>query len=235
MNFVFDLNQLQQAVCGPMRVLHGGNTYYNRWPVPVELHQPQCTVKVAEQIFAADAGVQRSEETDLGEVEPAGPEDAGAADSLVPFPHEHHMALTQEWIHTFKAEILVIGAPAAGASLMGGLISNVRAVAVARNAAHRNFLMTRLEDFVKQRRLVPGYVPRVMPTALITYAAKHPEVLRSTAPAPAPPPKASPPPPPVPRPPAPPPNPTAPAPSPPAPPASPAGGALAPFGAAVLS
>jgi hypothetical protein len=218
-----------------MKVLPGGNTYYNRWPVPVELHQPQCTVKVAEQIFAADAGVQRSEETDLGEVEPAGPEDAGSADSLVPFPHERHMALTQEWIHTFNAEILVIGAPAAGASLMGGLISNVRAVAVARNAAHRNFLMTRLEDFVKQRRLVPGYVPRVTPTALITYAAKHPEVLQSTAPAPAPPPKASPPPPPAPRPPAPPPNPTAPAPSPPAPPASPAGGALAAFGAAVLS
>ena len=159
-----------------------GNTFWNRWPCPAESKQASCSPKIADAIFANDAAVVRDAEADLGEVEMTDPGEgeADAAEDVVPFPHEHAVVLTQEWLHQFKADILVIGTPAAGASLKAGLLASVRSIAVARNNAHRNFLMDELRKFVKLHSLIPGYTAMALPPALARYAALRPQALRAT-------------------------------------------------------
>jgi hypothetical protein len=170
---------LQKIHCGPMKFL-AGNTFWNRWPCPSESRQASCSQKTSDAIFANDAAVIRDSEVDLGEADADGHGgEAEAAEGIVPFPHEHHMVLTQEWLHMFKSDVLVVGTPAAGASLKAALLSNVRAIAVARNVAHRQFLMGELEKFVKLHNLVPGYAQKPLPPILARYAAKHPQALRA--------------------------------------------------------
>lgn len=103
---------------------------------------------MAEKIFANDGLVARDEECDIGDVEGG----EGSLDLLpdsvtLPFPHELHPALTQEWLRTFRSEVLVDATPGSGFRLRAALQSNVRAIALARNAAHKAFLQVRSPRF----------------------------------------------------------------------------------------
>lgn len=82
----------------------------------------------------------RDDEVDLGEEDEGATADCLADGITIPFPHEHHMTLCQEWLHTFRAEVLVHATPAGGLWLRAALLSNVRAIAIVRNPAHKSLL-----------------------------------------------------------------------------------------------
>lgn len=77
--------------------------------------------------------------------------------TVVAFPHEHHWALTQEWLNVFcgASNVLLVDlTPGSGAKLLGVLLSNGRGIGVARTAGHQKWIMENLILWVRQKRLV---------------------------------------------------------------------------------
>jgi len=159
----------QHALCGRMKFLKV-DTFFNRWPVPVLAipTMPQLSDTLTENMFEADTGSARLE-TDLGE-EDGGDVSLDVADGMtIPFPHEHHQLLTQEMMHVFQAEILVDATPGSGIKLLAVLLSNLRAVAICKNATQAKFVMKNLEMWSRQRKLVPGFEPLSKPEELLAF------------------------------------------------------------------
>jgi hypothetical protein len=116
-----------------------GDTFFNRWPVPVTpvAVLPRESEVMAEKIFDLGEPVQ-VEEADNGEetLEPTSMEVPEG--QVIPFPHEHHSLLTQEMLHVFHADVLVDTTPGSGSRLLAALNSNIR-------AALKSLAMRRLE------------------------------------------------------------------------------------------
>lgn len=77
--------------------------------------------------------------------------------TVIAFPHEHHWALTQEFLAVFGGAshvTLVDMTPGSGAKLLGVLLSNGRGIGVARTSAHVKWIMENLISWVRQKRLV---------------------------------------------------------------------------------
>ena len=119
------------AVVGRMRFLTA-DTFFNRWPVPVLPVSvlSRATEVEADQIF--DMGIpapKTEQDTDNGDdsidVDPACLDIAEG--QVIPFPHEHHQALTQELTHVFHCDVLIDMAPGSGVKLLAVLLSNLRA------------------------------------------------------------------------------------------------------------
>lgn len=77
--------------------------------------------------------------------------------TVIPFPHEHHWSLTQEWLAVFGGASMVTlidMVPGSGAKLLGCLLSNGRGIGVARSQQHVKWMMENLISWVRQKRLV---------------------------------------------------------------------------------
>ena len=155
-----------------MRYLSDGgvhaDTYFNTWPVPVLplVHMPKTTMSEHESIFAEDTA---QDSGDSGAEDGAG----GAAeddlgDNLIPFPREHHVKLTREMIHVWDIDVGVVLMPGSGQSLLAFILENKKAVAIAKNPAHKKFLMKNLTDAVKNLGLAQ-HNPPPKPTELAVW------------------------------------------------------------------
>jgi hypothetical protein len=128
---------------------------------------PQLAEAEVDKIFDSDL---LADEADLG------PEDGTEVHGIkegfsIPFPHEFHMKLTQEWLRVFRAYILVDLSPASGSRLCAALVQGARGVAVTRNSTHTKFLMETISKFVDRQNLVHVQaIPK--PKAIIEYEAK---------------------------------------------------------------
>ena len=81
---------------------------------------------------------------------------------VIPFPHEHHWTLCQEFLEVFGGAggtTLIDLSVGSGAKLLGVLLSNARAVGVVRSQSHRKWVMQNLIDWCKQKRLVSVTAP----------------------------------------------------------------------------
>eukprot|EP00435_Cladocopium_sp_Y103_P046333 s410_g13.t1 len=94
---------------------------------------------------------------------------------VIAFPHEHHWALTQEWLATFggAGNICVVDmVPGSGAKLLGVLLSNGRGIGVGRNAAHVKWMTENLVEWVRQKRLVTiNQIPK--PESLVNWEKQN--------------------------------------------------------------
>jgi hypothetical protein len=155
---------------GKMKYLAGGDTLFNRWPTPLLpiSSMPSCTQAVQEKLAEPMSG--RTED-DLGEemdestsILPDLP-----ADHCIPYPHESHYLLGQELMHVFRTDVMIDASPGSGMKMLSVLLSNVRGVAICRNAAHKQLIMSNLASQVKARRLVPGFTALPKPPELVAY------------------------------------------------------------------
>ena len=95
--------------------------------------------------------------------------------TVIAFPHEHHWALTQEFLAVFGGPsnvTLIDMAPGSGAKLLGVLLSNGRGIGVARSAFHSKWITDNLIQWVRQKRIVPiSQLPK--PDSLIQYEKQN--------------------------------------------------------------
>eukprot|EP00435_Cladocopium_sp_Y103_P065290 s220_g27.t1 len=95
--------------------------------------------------------------------------------NVIAFPHEHHWALTQEFLAVFGGPgnvTLIDMTPASGAKLLGVLLSNGRGIGVARSQAHCKWIMENLIGWTRQKRLVPiTQLPK--PDSLVQYEKQN--------------------------------------------------------------
>ena len=133
-----------------------GDTAFNSWPVPlVQLaSMPKATQKEHDDIFENDAAEDSGAEDGTGS---AAVQDLG--DKVIPFPREMSEMLTREMIHVFEIDVGVFLTPASGKSLMAIILENRRAVAVVKNKAQREFIMSQLMDGVKVLNLAADRRP----------------------------------------------------------------------------
>jgi hypothetical protein len=161
---------IANAVCGAMKHLPRGDTFFNRWPVPVlpASQMPTCSEEIYSKIFP-DAGLP-AEAADLGDDDGSEISKEIPEGHIIPFPHEHHWSLAQELAHVFRADVVIDLQVGCGHKMLGVLISaNLRGVAVFRNASHYNYVHKRWHDYIKAKRLVPGFVPLSKPAELIQF------------------------------------------------------------------
>ena len=152
MVFTFQANPQapQSAVRKKMKYLHDGgapaDTYFNVWPVPVLplARMPKTPMSEHESIFADDTAQDSGAEDGAGG---AAVDDLG--ENLIPFPREHHAKLTQEMIHVWDIDVGVVLMPGSGQSLLAFIMENKRAVGIAKNQAHKKFLLKNLTEAVK--------------------------------------------------------------------------------------
>ena len=104
------------------------------WPAPVTTvsNMPKTSANVHDEIFASDMAQDSGAEDGSGT---AIVQDLG--DSLVPFPRDVHERLTREMIHVWELDVGIIFNPGSGKSLLAFILENRRAVAIAKNKAHR--------------------------------------------------------------------------------------------------
>lgn len=173
------------AKCGAMTYLDG-DTFFNRWPVkliPVT-DLKQMDEQAYEKMWESVPGLHPQKNfgrngvvvlylkvkvnncmqdvTADRELAEDGADDGGLDISIdeskvIPFPHEHHWTLCQEFLEVFggaSTTTLIDLSVGSGAKLLGVLLSNGRAVGVVRSQSHRKWVMQNLIDWVKQKRLV---------------------------------------------------------------------------------
>ena len=90
----------------------------------------------------------------------------------IPFPHESHQVLVQELLHIFGAGILICAGIGSGLSVLGGLLSGARVVAICISKAHRAFVEQNVFQWLKEKKLVPG-VALSKPHHLLAYESKR--------------------------------------------------------------
>ena len=106
--------------------------------------------------------------------------------TVIAFPHEHHWALTQEFLAVFGGAshvTLVDLTPGSGAKLLGVLLSNGRGIGVARSPAHVKWIMENLVSWVRQKRLV-SITPLARPESLVQWEKKSAGPKASPSPVP---------------------------------------------------
>ena len=79
-----------------------------------------------------------------------------------------------------------------GLSILGGLLSGARVVAVCASKSHQKFVMANLATWLKEKRVVPG-TALAKPQQLVQYEAKRGRAITPRPQTPAPVPKSSPP------------------------------------------
>ena len=75
------------------------------------------------------------------------------ADTVVPFPHELSMALTQELATTFGADTLVLFTPGSGFGARAAVALGKRAVVFCATPTYKAWLQDNLMEFVKALRI----------------------------------------------------------------------------------
>ena len=135
-----------------MQVL-GGDTYFNKWNVPVIPHHQlvKCTLQECKRIFKDDEEAQWYDQPD------AGTDDADATTTSTeiqtadtkypPFPQEHHMNLGLEMINVFTGEIMILMKPGVGEMLKAVLIKLSWAIAICKDNTQKQLIITNLKDF----------------------------------------------------------------------------------------
>ena len=132
------------------------DTYFNVWPVPLLplASMPKMNAVDHENIFTEDTAQDSGAEDGSGG---AAVEDLG--EYLVPFPREYHHKFTQEMIHVWDIDVGVVLMPGSGQSLLAFIMENKRAVGIAKNTAHKKFIMKTLTDAVKTMGLAQHNPP----------------------------------------------------------------------------
>ena len=159
-----------------MKYLAGGDTYFNNWPVPATpmANMAKCTEGQHQDIFRDDVVVDSGEEDGT-----MGADAQSLGDRVIPFPREHAAHLTQEMIHIWGIDLVIDLSPGSGQTQLAVILENIRGVCVAKNLAHKVFIMDTLMEKVRAHNLV-----RHMPTPkwpeLAAWEAAH-QVARGPA------------------------------------------------------
>ena len=130
--FVFTKHRKGSISRKQMTHLQGGDTYFNKWPVQaVPFAQiPRCTVAQHDLLFKRPGeDVETStfiEDEDLPMVEMDANEAALPEDEVLPFYHEPHHKLGQEFLNVFELDTIVDFAPAGGNMMKAVLVENSR-------------------------------------------------------------------------------------------------------------
>ena len=158
-----------------MRHLPGGDTGINKWPVRLrKLQEMQsCSQEVHDEIFSHEPPVESGDEAPPGG---ATIDDLVGDKKVVPFPREHVHHLTRQMMDKeggIGADVLVAVHCGSGESLKAILHESggKRGVGIARNVAHKKFVLDNLREDVRiNKRATVNYPP--MPKALVEYERK---------------------------------------------------------------
>jgi len=171
---------LQTARNGPLRFLPG-DSFFNKWSVPlVQINQmAQMEEAAYDKMFEAETQTDRLAS------------DAGMDDGfdisvecevkhVIPFPHEYHPLLTKEEINVFRAEVIFDLAVGSGLRLLAAIEMNLKAVGCCKTAAHKQWVFNNLVKWVKEKRLVCGYVAPLKPPELLEYENRNLKIKTGT-------------------------------------------------------
>ena len=134
-----------------------GDTYFNRWKVksPSFLQLPRCSQAEADLMWSGSVKpVSFVNDDDIPHEEALSQEVPATDESVIPFPQELSMQLTQELIRIFGVEVAILCTTGAGFGLMACIERNIRAVGICETNDHRKFVMQQLINFVRAQRLV---------------------------------------------------------------------------------
>ena len=91
--------------------------------------------------------------------------------SKLRLPHESHELLSQELLHVFGGGVLIATGIGAGLSVLGGILSGARVIAVSASKSYQKFIELNLNTWLREKKVVRGYIlPE--PQALVTYEQK---------------------------------------------------------------
>jgi hypothetical protein len=148
-----------------------GDTAFNVWPVPLVpvANMPKASSKTHDQIFEDDVAQDSGADDGSGA---AVVEDLG--DNFIPFPRESHEKLTREMIHVWEIDVGVLFNPGAGKSCQAFLLENRRAVAIVKNKAHKEYVMSNLTQAVKTQNMAVDTRP-ARPAELAAWETRRPQ------------------------------------------------------------
>ena len=156
-----------------MRHLPGGDTGINKWPMRLRKLQEMkmCTQDEHDEIFNHDPPLESGDDQPGG----ASIDDLIDAKKVVAFPREHTSHLTRQMMDHeggLGADVLIAVHPGSGESLKAILYEGgMRGIGIARNAAHKRFIMDNLrEDIRVNKRAKINYPPK--PPALLEWEKK---------------------------------------------------------------
>ena len=146
-----DSNQMRKK----MKLLHGGHTSVNSWPVPHTLLSQRLQIPEEEHdaVFeGAPAGGATTEEGEEVNVE-------AMSSKVVPFPFELSRAFVQEVIDVWDVKLAIFFEVGSGECLFGSILEHTKCVGIFKSPAHKKTVFARLFDLVLNARMVNIRLP----------------------------------------------------------------------------
>ena len=168
-----------------MKLLAGGHTSVNSWPVPHTLlsQRLQITQEEHDQLFDGQipgcATTEAGEEVTLEE----------SSSKVVPFPFELSRVFVREVIDVWGVKLAIFVGVGSGECLFASFLEHTKCVGIFKSAKHKQIVWARLFDLVKNARLVTIKLPD-RPAGITQWEAGHkpgPPAKAPAPPAPAPP------------------------------------------------
>ena len=138
-----------------MKLLSGGHTSVNSWPVQQTLLSQRLQITQEEHDKVFDGAVPGCATTEAGEevnVE-------AISSQVVPFPFELSRVFVQEVIDVWGVKLAIFLEVGSGECLFGSILEHTKCVGIFKSAAHKKTVWTRLFDLVKNARLVNIKLP----------------------------------------------------------------------------